>query len=81
MLALQVITIFKNVFKQIGLDVFLFPYRVVATAPGCGVIECVPHAKSRDQLGRQTDIGMYEYFINKYGGDETTKEFQVMYKY
>lgn len=75
MLALQVIGLFEKIFKQVGLDLFLFPYRVVATAPGSGVIECVPNAKSRDQLGRQTDIGLYEYFIKKYG-DESSNQFQ-----
>lgn len=52
----------KNIFDAIGLDVRLFPYRVVATSPGCGIIECVPNSKSRDQLGRQTDFGEF-FFI------------------
>jgi phosphatidylinositol 4-kinase len=75
MLALQIIGLFKNIFLKIGLEFFLFPYRVVATSPGCGVIECVPNAKSRDELGRQTDISLYDYFLKTYG-DESSKGFQ-----
>lgn len=62
MLALQLMRLMKNIFDAIGLDVRLFPYRVVATSPGCGIIECVPNSKSRDQLGRQTDFGEF-FFI------------------
>ncbi|KAK3587139.1 hypothetical protein CHS0354_006780 [Potamilus streckersoni] len=76
MLALQVIELFKNIFLQTGLELYLVPYRVVATAPGCGVIECVPNSKSRDQIGKQTDINLYQYFIQKYG-DEDASHFQT----
>ena len=118
MLALQIIAMFQNVMRSVGVDIYVVPYRVVATAPGvscfvnskilisplrpapslhtnvfshlifsenlfsciyfqCGVIECVPDSKSRDEIGRKTDIGMYEYFITKYG-DEKTPEFQAV---
>lgn len=43
----------------------------------CGVIECVPDSQSRDQIGKATDISLYQYFINKYG-DEDTAQFQAV---
>ena len=95
MLALQIIQLFKDVFDEIGIDLYLVPYRVIATSAGvrnthsssyipsfsppppppppppqCGVIECVPDSKSRDQLGKQTQVSLKEYFHSIYGGED-----------
>ncbi|CAO3624867.1 unnamed protein product [Cunninghamella blakesleeana] len=72
-LALQLIAVFKNIFSNIGLDLYLYPYRVVATAPGRGVIDVIPQSISRDQLGREKVNSLYDYFVVKYGHPNTIK--------
>ena len=72
-LALQMIAAFRGIFNHVGLDVYVYPYRVTATAPGCGVIDVLPNSISRDMLGREAVNGLYDYFVTKYGGEESIR--------
>jgi phosphatidylinositol 4-kinase A len=72
-LALQMIAAFRGIFNNVGLDVYVFPYRVTATAPGCGVIDVLPNSISRDMLGREAVNGLYEYFVSKYGNEDSLR--------
>ena len=72
-LALQMIAAFRGIFNNVGLDVYVSPYRVTATAPGCGVIDVLPNSISRDMLGREAVNGLYDYFVSKYGGEESVR--------
>lgn len=72
-LALQMIAAFRGIFNSCGLDVYLYPYRVTATATGCGVIDVLPNSISRDMLGREAVNGLYDYFVTKYGGEDSIR--------
>lgn len=74
-LALQLISVFRTIWLNTGLDLYVFPYRVTATAPGCGVIDVLPNSTSRDMLGREAVNGLYEYYITRFG-PEISIEFQ-----
>jgi phosphatidylinositol 4-kinase A len=72
-LALQMIAAFRGIFNNVGLDVYVYPYRVTATAPGCGVIDVLPNSISRDMLGREAVNGLYDYFVTKYGNEDSLR--------
>lgn len=66
-LALQLISMFKAVFSEVKLDMYVYPYRIVATAPGCGVIEVMPAATSRDMIGREKINNLFDYYVQEFG--------------
>ncbi|KAH3988341.1 hypothetical protein HBH51_000510 [Parastagonospora nodorum] len=72
-LALQMIAAFRGIFNTVGLDVWVFPYRVTATAPGCGVIDVLPNSISRDMLGREAVNRLDAYFISRYGNEDSIR--------
>lgn len=70
-LVLQIISVFRSIFAYSGLDLYVFPYKVTATAPGCGVIDVLPNSTSRDMLGREAVNGLYEWYISKHGNEDS----------
>ncbi|TQD69439.1 hypothetical protein C1H46_045028 [Malus baccata] len=66
-LALQVISLLRDIFKAVGINLYLFPYGVLPTGPERGIIEVVPNTRSRSQMGETTDGGLYEIFQQDYG--------------
>lgn len=80
-LALQIIRLFKEIFKKVGLDLFLYPYRTISNRSGVngdigGIIECVPNSISRDQMGKTHKCNLFEYFQGKFGQVDSP-EFQI----
>ncbi|KXZ46150.1 hypothetical protein GPECTOR_46g219 [Gonium pectorale] len=66
-LALQVISILRDAFTSAGLDLYLRPYGCIPTGYERGVIEVVPHTKSRAALGELSDRGLHDIFVSQFG--------------
>lgn len=80
-LALQIINMFKGVFERCGLDLYVFPYKTISNRTGSqlnvgGIIEVVANTISRDQMGKTNRCSLYEYFINKFGSEDSLS-FQI----
>ncbi|KAI3934357.1 hypothetical protein MKW92_039958 [Papaver armeniacum] len=61
-LALQVISLLRDIFEAVGLNLYVFPYGVLPTGPERGIIEVVPNTRSRSQMGETTDGGLSRDF-------------------
>lgn len=79
-LALQVIHIFQEIFRENNLKLFLYPYQTISTISSKhkdlgGFIEVVQNTDSRDQIGKTYETNLYDYFICTFG-QENSNEFR-----
>ncbi|KAF8097341.1 hypothetical protein N665_0291s0046 [Sinapis alba] len=66
-LALQVISLLRDIFEAVGLNLYLFPYGVVPTGAGRGITECQIHEAEVKWVNQRTDGGLYEIFQQEFG--------------
>lgn len=73
-LAMQLISLFDQIFKEAKLNLWLKPYDILATETDCGLIECVTDAMSIDSIKKSLPPGMTtlrDYFILHFGAENT----------
>ncbi|CAM6105243.1 unnamed protein product [Calypogeia fissa] len=66
-LALQVIALLRDIYEAVGINLYLFPYGVLPTGYGRGIIEVVPNSRSRNQMADITDGGLLDNFQQDFG--------------
>mmetsp|Transcript_27364 Transcript_27364/g.49251 ORF Transcript_27364/g.49251 Transcript_27364/m.49251 type:complete len:771 (-) Transcript_27364:140-2452(-) len=69
-LAMQLISLCKQIFESAKLDLYVRPYEILATGPNCGILECVPDAMSIDSLKKSLPPGrntLRDFFVMQYG--------------
>jgi phosphatidylinositol 4-kinase len=73
-LAMQLISLCKQIFEAAKLDLYVRPYEILATGPNCGILECVPNAMSIDSLKKSLPPGyssLREFFVMQFGAENS----------
>lgn len=77
-MALQMIQFIDDVFKYSKIPLYLRPYKVKSTITNHnghnylgGIIEIVQNCKSRHEIGKEGSASLYDYFVQKFGQEET----------
>ncbi|KPI90704.1 putative phosphatidylinositol-kinase domain protein [Leptomonas seymouri] len=72
-ISLQLIGLMQRILCSVGVPSYLYPYRVVTTGRDSGIIECVPHSMSRNEIGQLVESNLAEFFVQTFGHPESVR--------
>ena len=61
----------SSIYIEFATRTIMFTKHFCNTWFQCGVIEVVPDSKSRDKIGKQTQVSLKEYFRSVYGSEDS----------
>ncbi|AAZ10705.1 phosphatidylinositol 4-kinase, putative [Trypanosoma equiperdum] len=75
-LALQLVDLFNNIWKNAGLTCSLVPYRALAVGVDSGIIECVEGACSIDGIKKSCQMAYLPQFFNEAFGGKGSQRYR-----
>ena len=71
--ATQLISVFREIFSQNGVDVWLSSYEIISTGQDCGLVEMISNSLSMDQIKQKTGLSLKQFYIEYFGGEKHKK--------
>ena len=79
--ATQLISLFAEIFREEGLELWLRPYKVLVTGSDCGLVEVIPDALSMHSLRRASQCSLRHYFIRRWGSPDGASFLQARHAF
>lgn len=75
LMATQLLQMFKQIWDEENIDLWVRPYQIVCLSNDSGLIEPILNTVSLHQIKKNSNKSLREYFMDEYGG-ETTEVFK-----
>ena len=76
--ATQLISVFREIFSQNGVDCWLSAYEIISTGQDCGLVEMISNSLSMDQIKQKTGLSLKQFYLEYFGGEKTKKYQQAV---
>ena len=76
--ATQLISVFREIFSQNGVDCWLSSYEVISTGKDCGLVEMISNSLSMDQIKQKTGLSLKQFYLEYFGGEKKKKYQQAV---
>ncbi|XP_053689103.1 phosphatidylinositol 4-kinase beta isoform X2 [Sabethes cyaneus] len=77
LMATQLLEMFKLIWQEENVDLWVRPYKIVCLSNDSGLIEPIVNTVSLHQIKKNSAKSLGDYFLDEYGGDPESEQFRT----